>query len=167
MHLRTVSLVLVLALAAAACETDTPTAEERAVLEPLVRTFLIQLAAAYAEMDPKPLEGIGAPRLLERARHDIDLLKAGGDRLEPVLVEVTITSMKVLRHANAYLTCTEVWDTRRFDAFTGELIGQDVHSVLHSSIQLKKLEGRWLVLYREVEETRTGPRLALPTRPPA
>ena len=158
--------VLALALAAAGCETEVPTPEERATLEPLVRTFLVQLAAAYGQMDPKPLEGIGAPRLMERARHAIELLKAGGDRLEPVLVDLTINEMKVLRHANAYVTCTEVWDTRRFDAFSGELVGEDASSVLHSSIQFKKLEGRWLVLFREVEETRTGPRLALPTRPP-
>lgn len=163
---RALVATVILAVAAGGCETEVPTPPERAVLEPLVRTFLVQLAAAYGAMDTKPLEGIGAPRLLERARHDIDLLKAGGDRLEPVLVEVTIDTMKVLRHANAYVTCTEVWDTRRFDAFTGELIGHDAHTVLHSSIQLKKIEGRWLVLYREVEETRTGPRLALPTRPP-
>ncbi len=160
------TLALILAVLAASCEREVPTAEERAVLEPLVRTFLVQLAAAYGSMDPSPLEGIGAPRLVERVRHDIDLLKANGDRLEPVLVEVRIDTMRVLRHANAYVTCTEVWDTRRFDAFTGELVGHDAHSVLHSSIQLKKIEGRWLVLYREVEETRTGPRLALPTRAP-
>lgn len=161
---RAYPVIASLALAAAvACETEVPTAKEREAITPLVRRFLLQLATSYATLDAAPLAGIGAPRLIEQAGRDIQLLRAGGDRLEPSLVSLEITDLKVLRHANAYVVCTEVWDTRRYDATSGKLVGRDAHSVLHSRIQLKKVKGAWLVLYREVEETATGPRLALPT----
>jgi hypothetical protein len=156
--------VVAAAAALAGCETDVPTPAERGEVAPLVRTFLVQLAHAYAELDPRALEGIAAPRLLAEARRDIETLRAGGIHLQPELVSLEITDLKVLRRANAYVACTEVWDTLRFDAFSGEMVGRDRASTLHSHIQLKKVDGRWLVLYREVEETATGPRLVVPTR---
>jgi hypothetical protein len=160
--LRTLGLLACVA-AFLACESDVPTAAERAAITPLVHTYLVKLATAYSEMDPRPLEGVGAPRLIDQARRDIELLRAGGDRLAPTLISVEVTDLKVLRHANAYVACTEVWDTRRFDAVTGKLVGHDPHSVLHSHIQLKLLDDSWKVLFREVEETRRGPRLTMPT----
>lgn len=152
-----------LALPLAACETDVPTPAERAAITPLVRTYLERLARSYAELDASHLEGVGAPRLLADAKRDIELLRAGGVRLEPRLVSLEVTDLKVLRRANAYVACTELWDTRRFDAYTGEMVGRDSASTLHSHVQLKKVEGAWMVLYREVEETATGPRLVVPT----
>ena len=161
------ALAAALALVLAACETDVATAREREEIEPLVRTFLGQLAHAYAELDASALAGIGAPRLLEQAGKDIEILRAGGVRLRPQLVSLEITDLKVLRRANAYVACTEVWDTMRFDSLTGEMVGRDSNSTLHSHVQLKKVEGAWMVLYREVEETATGPRLVVPTAPPS
>jgi hypothetical protein len=160
------ALLVGLVLLPLGCERERPSAAEREAIEPLVRSFLVELASAYGALDPGALAGIGAPRLIERARRDIELLRAGGVRLEPKLLSVEITSLKVLRHANAYVACTELWDTRRFDAATGELVGHDPHTVLHSQIQLKRIEGKWLVLYREVTETATGPRLVVPTPTP-
>ena len=154
-------------LALAACETDVPTPREREELVPLVRTFLVQLARAYAELDAGALAGIGAALPLAQAGKDIEMLRAGGVRLQPRLVSVEITDLKVLRRANAYVACTEVWDTIRLDAYTGELVGRDSASTLHSHIQLKRVEGAWMVLYREVEETATGPRLVVPTATPS
>jgi hypothetical protein len=156
-----------LALSLSACETDVPTPREREEIAPLVRNFLVGLARAYSELDAAPLAGLGAPRLLEQAGKDIEMLRAGGVRLRPQLVSLEITDLKVLRRANAYVTCTEVWDTTRLDSYTGELVGRDSASTLHSHIQLKRVEGAWMVLYREVEETATGPRLVVPTAPVA
>ena len=155
------------ALSLAACETDVATPRERDEIVPLVQTFLGQLARAYADLDARALEGTGAPRLLEQAGKDIELLRAGGVRLQPQLVSAEITDLKVLRRTNAYVACTEVWDTMRFDSLTGEMVGRDRSSTLHSHIQLKKVDGAWMVLYREVEETATGPRLVVPTAEPS
>ena len=159
-------IITCLALSLVACETDQPTPAEKEAITPLIRTFLISLAAAYGDMDASPLQGIAAPRLMEQALKDINLLRAGGDRLEPVLVDLEITDLKVLRHANAYVACTETWDTRRFDSVSGELVGHDPHTVLHTHIQLKKVKRQWLVLYRDVEETAVGPRFVVPTPTP-
>lgn len=156
----------VLVVAAGACERDTPTPAEREAITAVIRPFLTQLAAAYATEDPSKLDGVAAPRMIESVKHGIEIMEAGGRRLEPVLVSVDITSMKVLRHANAILACTETWDTRSFDAYTGQLIGRDENSILHSHIQLKLVNGKWIVLDREVDETATGPRLMLPTPTP-
>lgn len=159
-------LPLVLAvLASLACESDQPTEAEREEIARVVRTFVENLAEAYGKMDPTPLQGVATPRLMEKARHDIDLLRAGGDRLEPRLKNLEITQLKVLRRTNAYVAATETWDTKRFDAWSGELVGHDPDSVLHTHIQLQLIDRRWLVLYREVEETATGPRLVVSTPP--
>ncbi len=146
-----------------ACETGEPNEAERQEISRVVRAFVERLAEAYGGMDPAPLEGLATPRFMERARHDIDLLRAGGDRLEPRLKSLEITSLKVLRHTNAYVAARETWDTRRFDAYSGELVGHDPESVLHTHIQLQHIDRQWLVLYREVEETATGPRFVVRT----
>jgi hypothetical protein len=160
-------LLLALLLPLAACETDEPTAEERAELEPLVRELLVRLAQAYRDMSTEPLEGFAAPRMMEDVRLQIQNLRAGGDRLVPELVEVEIARLSVIRRANAYVATVETWDTRRLDAYTGEELGRNPSSVLHSNIQLKRVEGRWLALYREVAETATGPRFIVPTPSPS
>jgi len=162
----TVVLLAAALLGGAACETDVPTPAERDAVEAVLRPFLTQLAAAYTERDPSKLEGLAAPRLIAEVERGFEALAAGGRRLEPVLVGYEITSLKVLRHANAIVALTETWDTRSFDAYSGELIGRDEKSVLHSHLQLKRVEDRWLVLFREVDETATGPRLVLPTKAP-
>lgn len=164
---RTVLLIPVAfaSLAGLACDSDQPTEAEREEVSRVVQTFVERLAEAYGGMNPAPLEGFATPRFMEKARHDIDLLRAGGDRLEPRLKSLEITRLKVLRHANAYVAATETWDTRRFDAYSGELVGHDPDSVLHTHIQLQLIDRQWLVLYREVEETATGPRFVVPTSP--
>ncbi len=158
--------VVLASLAVLACESGEPTAAEREEIAQVVRAFVERLAEAYGGMDPAPLAGLATPRLMEQARHDIDLLRAGGDRLEPHLKNLEILSLKVLRHTNAYVAAREVWDTKRFAAFTGELVGHDPESVLHSHIQLQRVDRQWLVLYREVEETATGPRFVVKTPGP-
>lgn len=158
--------LVTLAVLFGACERDTPTPEEREAITSLTRAFLLSLARSYSELDVQYLEGIAAPRFVSETYDAILTLRANGDRLDPVLVDLAITDLKVLRHANAYVFCTETWDTRRLDVVSGQLKGHDPHSVLHSVIQMKKLEGRWVVLYREVEETATGPRFIVRTPAP-
>jgi len=155
--------VVLASLAVAACERSEPSEAEREEISRVVRVFVERLAEAYSGMDPAPLEGVATPRFMEQARHDIDLLRAGGDRLKPRLKNLEVLSLKVLRHTNAYVAAREIWDTKRFDAFTGELVGHDPNSVLHTHIQLQRTDRQWLVLYREVEETATGPRFVVKT----
>lgn len=165
MRRRLLLFTIFAALLLAGCESGQPSEAEREEISLLVKDFLQRLADAYGRMDAAPLEGVAAPRLIEKARWDIDVLRGGGDRLEPRLKSVEILSMKVLRHANGYVAAREVWDIRRFDSFTGELRGHDPESVLHTHIQLQRMKRRWVVLYRDVEETATGPRLVVPTKP--
>jgi len=159
-------LALVLALPLLACERDQPTPEERETITNLTRAFLLALAQSYSTMDTKPLEGLAAPRYIAETWDAILTLKANDDRLDPVLVKLEITDLKVLRHANAYVFCTETWDTKRLTVDGTVLKGHDPNSVLHSVIQMKRLQGRWVVLYREVEETATGPRFVVRTPSP-
>jgi hypothetical protein len=166
MRLRALAAMLGLALLSGACERDTPTPQEREAITHLTRAFLLALAQSYSAMDTKPLEGLAVPRFINETWDAILTLRANDDRLDPVLVNLTITDMKVLRHANAYVFCTETWDTKRLTVDGTLLKGHDPNSVLHSVIQMKKLEGQWVVLYREVEETATGPRFIVRTPPP-
>lgn len=166
MKIRKWLLLCTLAVTLVSCERDTPTEKERTTLTSLTRTFLLALARSYSTMDPKPLEGLAAPRFINETWNAISTLKANDDRLQPDLIDLQITDIKVLRHANAYVFCTEVWDTKRFSVDGSVLKGHDPNSVLHSVIQLKKVERQWLVLYREVEETALGPRFLVRTPTP-
>jgi len=159
-------VVLAATLGLAACEQDQPTAEERAAIEPLIRSFLLSMALAYSQEDPAPMAEVSSPRFMEEVKRQIRLVQAGGRRLEPVLVEVEILDLKVLRRTNAFVSVRETWDTRSFDVRTGEMIGQDAESVLHSHIHLKRIDRQWRVLFRDVEETATSPRLVLPSPTP-
>jgi hypothetical protein len=83
-----------------------------------------------------------------------------------VLLSAEILDLKVLRRSNAIVSVREVWDTRSYDAFSGELVGHDPASLLHSHITMKRMDGQWRVTLRRVEETTGGPRLTMPSPVP-
>ncbi len=152
-----------------ACEDTTPSEEQRQEIERVIRGYLHALAESYSEVSIEPLDGWAADieksevqRLLRK------LIQTTGDRAEATLLQVEIEDVEMFRVVNASAKLTEVWDLRRVDASDGREIGRNPHSVQHSIINLRRIDGQWLVVGRIVEETAGGSRWRVtPEVPPS
>jgi hypothetical protein len=54
--------------------------------------------------------------------------------------------MSVFRGINATVRLIEVWDVKRYDAFTGREKGRNPSSLQNSIIQMRLIDGRWVVV---------------------
>ncbi len=142
-----------MALLGAACEDTTPSPELRAELEGVVKRYLLQLATAYSEMDASLLEGYATESEIRDTAKLIRQLGWSGDRVEATLLGVEFKDVRVFREINASVSLIEVWDIRRIDPATGREKARNPHTVQNSFIQLRKIEGKWMVTARRVQET--------------
>ena len=154
------SLALV-ALLAAGCEPTGPTAEQRSAVETAVRDYLHALAMSYSTLDLSHLEGHASPVEVRNVRNLLQQLANTGDRIEATLVGFEVTGLDVFRDVNASMSLVEVWDLVRYNALTGEEKGRRPGSVQTTLIQLRKIEGEWLVIGRHIVERDQPP----PTEP--
>ena len=146
--------VMVLALVTVtACENTTPTPQEREEITKVVTEYLHRLADCYTNMDTSRLEGVAAKGERAAVYKLLEKLAQSGDRLEATLLKVEIEKIDVFRVVNATVKTLEVWEVRRLDAYTGEEKGKNPGSVQHALIQLRKIDGRWMVTSRRVLET--------------
>ncbi len=157
-----VSLVL---LAALGCENTTPTPREKEEITQVVTEYLHRLADCYTNMDTGRLEGVAAPGERAEVARLLEKLAQSGDRLEATLLRVELERIDVFRVVNATVRTLEVWEVRRLDAYTGEEKGSNPGSVQHALIQLRKIDGKWMVTSRRVQETQGGSpwKVATPT----
>ncbi|MCG6964242.1 MAG: hypothetical protein LJE95_13360 [Acidobacteria bacterium] len=147
---------LALLLGLAACEDTTPTPEERQEVTKAVNVYLQHLADAYTNMDATRLKGVASPNEILSVQGVLQKLAASGDRVEATLLHSEVEKMDVFRVVNATVKLLEVWDVRRLDAYTGKEKGRNPGTVQHSVIQLRKIDGKWIVTGRRVLETQGG-----------
>jgi len=153
-------------LAASACENTTPSDQEREALNAAIRDYLDALAGAYATLDARPLEEFAAAGEVVEVQKLLRTMVSTGDRVEAALLSVEVKEMNVFRVVNATVTLTEVWDVRRMDAFTGREKARNTGSIQESLIQLRLIDGRWLVTARRVLQTDGASRWTFPTPSP-
>jgi hypothetical protein len=140
-------------LAAAACENTTPSEQEREQVTAAVHAYLDALANAYATLDGRELEGVATASEIAEVQKLLHTMVSSGDRVEAALLNVEVKEMHVFRVVNATVTLTEVWDVRRMDAFNGREKARNTGSIQESLIQLRLIDGHWLVTARRVLET--------------
>lgn len=150
------ALVLMAVVGVTACEGRQAGEEEHAAVTAAVRDYLKALADAYSGYDLSPLEGHASPNEIEAVRVLIRGLVSSGDRLEATLLSLEILELEIFREVNASVNALEVWDVRRLDAGSGEEIGHNPSSVQRSFIQLRKIDGEWVVVGRRVMERDPG-----------
>jgi hypothetical protein len=163
---RALILVGALVLAGTACENTTPSEVERQQVEAAVRAYLDGLTRAYSELSVAPLEGLATGSEIADVRTILQTLASSGDRVEAHMRTIEFMNMEVFREVNATVTLVEVWDVVRFDAYTGREKGRNDSSVQSSIIQLRRIEGRWMVTARRVRGLEAGPRWAVTTPTP-
>lgn len=144
---------VVLAMLPTGCENTTPSPEVRKEVVSAVTTYLNRLAEAYSNMDATLLKGYAAKDEILQTQSLLHKLRAGGDRVEATLLRVDVLDVQVFRVVNATVTLLEVWDVRRLDYYTGKEKGRNPNTIQHSIIQLRKIDGKWIVTARRVQET--------------
>ena len=137
-------------LAAAGCEDTTASPEQRAQLEPVVAGYLDALAESYSTLDVKPLEQWASPIEVGAVRRILRSLVTTGDRLDATLRCYEIERVAMFRGVNATVWIVEVWDLVRYDAFSGKEKGRTDGSVQRTMLQLRQMDGRWVVIARSM-----------------
>jgi len=149
------TLTLVM-LVTSACENTDPTPEERGVVETAVRGYLHALAEAYSTLEPDALRGHASPNEIA-AVHKLlkDLLQKTGDRIDAELVGYDVESMSVFRGINATVRLIEVWNITRYGATDGIEKGRTVNSIQNTLLQMRLVDGRWIVVGRSIMKQET------------
>lgn len=135
------------------CENTEPSPQVHQEVVSAVKVYLNQLAEAYSSMDATKLEGYATKGEVSDTQELLHTLRGSGDRVEASLLRVDVLDVQVFRVVNATVTLLEVWDVRRLDYYTGKEKGHNPGTVQHSIIQLRKIEGKWVVTARRVQET--------------
>jgi hypothetical protein len=152
----TVLMMGLLLLVTVACEDIEPTPEEWATIETAVRGYLHALAESYSTLDTSALEGHASPNEIA-AVHKLlkDLLQKTGDRIDAELVGYEIQSMSVFRSINATIRLVEVWDISRYGAADGIEKGRTDNSIQNTLLQMRLVDGQWIVVGRSIMSQET------------
>jgi hypothetical protein len=147
----TILLVLALAmLVAAGCENTDPTPAQREAVETAVRGYLFALAEAYSTLNTGVLEGHASPNEILAVRKLLRQLAQTADRIDAELIGFEVESMSVFRHINATVRLIEVWDVTRYGAFDGREKGRNPSSLQSTLLQLRLVDGTWIVVGRSI-----------------
>ena len=141
--------------AALGCEQTTPDPEQAAAVEATVERYLDALSGAYTNLDVEPLVEWASPNEVARVRNLLQSLVQTGDRVESTLRGYQVDHLEMFREINATVRLIEVWDVVRYNAFTGEEKGRTADSIQKSVLQLRLVDGRWIVIGRTVLERET------------
>jgi len=156
-----VASLAVLAVIGSGCQPTGPTAEQRSAVESAVRGYLQALAETYSTLDMSHLDGHASPVEVRNVRNLLQQLANTGDRIDATLVGFEVTGLDVFRDVNASVSLVEVWDIVRYDALTGKEKGRRPGSVQTTLIQLRKIDGEWLVIGRHIVDREPPPPTAV------
>jgi hypothetical protein len=148
--------VVVLTLLVVGCAAPGPSPEQQAAIEGAVSGYLDALARSYSTLDLSHLDGHASPLEISNVRRLLQQLANSGDRLEATLVGIEFTSLDIFREVNASVALVEVWDLIRYDPLTGREKGRTDGSVQSTLIQLRLIDGQWLVIGRHIVDRETG-----------
>ncbi len=156
-HPRTLSglfaaAVLLLAAGCGQGPGEDPVAD-RGDIEQMLREYLPKLGQAYATRNPSLLADGAVPKEMARIELRIDELTAQGRVYEPEFRQVTVEDVSVWNYANAFVTTLEVWDVRSYTLGNHVLLQESLGQRSRVKYQLKRKEGSWVILYRELAQT--------------
>ncbi|MFV2072878.1 MAG: hypothetical protein ACC742_09545 [Thermoanaerobaculales bacterium] len=144
-------LILLVMLSGTACEDTTPTPEEQAAVETAVRGYLDALAESYSTLNVGPLVGYASPNEIATVKKLLTTLaRSTNDRVDSELIGFEVEAMSIFRQVNATVRLIEVWDVTRYELTTGRVKGRNPTSLQTSILQLRRIEGAWIVIGRTV-----------------
>jgi hypothetical protein len=151
MSLRRLTLALLGAATLACGPTQQQEQAHREEIRQVVAAYLPKLAEAYATGDARVLAGLAVEKEVASVAKSIDDLAGQGLAFRPRLKQLTLEDVTVWRQVNAYVTTMEVWDIDKLVLGTDRVLSQALDRSDRVRYQLKRREGTWQVLYREVE----------------
>jgi len=146
------SIALLLLAAAMACG---PSAQEREARKQEIRqdleAYLARLAEAYASGDAEMLGGLAVKKEVASVAKLIGDLANQGLAYRPRLKQLTLEGVTVWREVNATATTLEVWDIDKVVLGSERVLSQVRDQPHRVRYLLKRREGSWQVLYRQVD----------------
>jgi hypothetical protein len=140
-----------LLLAAACGPSPEHQRADREVVQQALAAYLPRLAEAYASGDAEKLRGLAVAKEIATVHKSIADLANQGLSFRPRLKHITVESARLWRGVNAYATTVEVWDIDKAVLGSDRILSQVRDEPHRVRYQLKRYEGTWQVLYREVE----------------
>jgi len=158
--IRTVRLTSACLLAAAlvvagGCDTSVPDPAVRAEIDQTVSGYLNALAESYTNLNTSSLEQWASPNEVLAIHKLLTDLARTGDRVQSTLRGYHVEHLEIFREINATVRLIEVWDVVRFDTFSGVEKGRTPNSIQSSLLQLRRVDGRWIVIGRSIMERET------------
>ncbi len=148
-----IALLLALALGAGCVETGSDPQVDRREIESVLRQYLPILGQAYATRDTSILEEFAVPKEMARISLRTEELADTGQVYQPEFKEVTVEDVSVWNYSNAFVTTLEVWDVRSFTLGTHLPVNESLGQRNRVKYQMKRKEGSWVILYRELDQT--------------
>lgn len=140
----------------AACENTDPSPEQAEAIKAAVGGYLTALARAYSTLDINVLEGHASNNEIAAVQKLLtELLQSTGDRIDAELIGFEIETMSVFRGINATVRLVEVWNITRYGAADGVEKGRFESVIQRTLLQLRKIEGRWVIVGRSNLEQET------------
>ena len=127
-------------------------AAEQAKIDALLKDYLPKLAQAYAAQDAQVLKPLAAEKEIASVAKRVSDLAAQGRVLRPTLRSFTIEDLELWNVTNAYVTTLEIWDLHVFASGTDTELSKELEQSNRVKYQLKREDGRWIVLYRTILE---------------
>lgn len=143
-------VALIAALAAFACGPSPQELEaDREAIRDTLEAYLPKLAEAYATGNIEVLRGLTVEKELAKLSKMIGDLAGQGRVFRPELRELTVESVTVFQHDNAYVTTLEVWDVHLYAAGSDRLLGESLSEATRVKYQMKRRREGWQILFRQ------------------
>lgn len=124
-----------------------------AEIEAFLADYLPRLSTVYDTGNAEVLRDLAAEKEMAHLVKLIGDRAAQGQVLVPELRSVTLESHTIWNHVNAFATTVEVWDLRLYsNSEPRALLRELLQQPSRVKYQLKKVDGRWLVLFRETTQ---------------
>lgn len=150
---RALAAVLLAAAVLACGPSEQAAGDARVEIEQLLGEYLPRLPEVYRTGDLAPLEGLAAPREMERIEAFIRDRAQEGQVVDPELESFEIERFDLYQHSNGYVTTREVWNLRLRAAGSDRLISDENATAkpYRYSYQVRRENGGgWRILSREV-----------------
>jgi hypothetical protein len=141
---------LALALGCGGGEPAGDAADEQAIRATL-EGYVEGLGEAYRQRDASALGDVAVPKEVASVGRLIDEQAARGQYWDADLQQMTVEEITPWNVSNAFATTLEVWDVRLRAIGTDALVREAPGQSQRVKYQLKRIDGRWQVLFREVQ----------------
>ncbi|MEM7052355.1 MAG: IMS domain-containing protein [Acidobacteriota bacterium] len=151
--LTAMAMTLLVILLAGCADEAQRNEDVRPEVETLINAYLPALGQFYETGDTSLVEGLAAEKEVFTVEQRIRKLAEAGRRVRATPKQVSIERIDVYQYSNAYVTTFELWDLEVIAIGSERQISQVIDQPNQVRYQLKRSDGRWKILFRELVKT--------------